>query len=93
LPADSAQRSDQPDVPDRVRELCPPGRLEIRQQVELTTVVGAVAAPAERYDTQGVTTPAERSRNQVRRVDPLGGAADDASVSEYRGALALACRH
>ena len=35
MAADPPQRSDQPDVPDGVRELRPPRGLEVRQQVEL----------------------------------------------------------
>ena len=69
--ADPPQRPDQPDVPDGVRELRPPGGLEVRQQVELAGVVGAVARPAaERDDAERVAAAAERPRDQVRRVDP-----------------------
>jgi hypothetical protein len=75
------QRPDQPDVPDGVRELRPPRRLEVRKQVELTLVVGAVAAAAQSDNTQGVAAPTERARDQVRRIDPVRSCADNAGAS------------
>jgi hypothetical protein len=42
VPADPPQRPGQSDVADGVRELRPPRRLQIGQQVELAAVVGPV---------------------------------------------------
>jgi hypothetical protein len=44
--ADSSQCADEPDVPDRVCELRSPRRLQVRQQVELTPVVGTMMRAA-----------------------------------------------
>jgi hypothetical protein len=66
-------------VPDGVCELRPPGGLEVRQQVELAAVVGAVTRPAaERHDTERVAAASERLGNQMGWVDPVHRAADDA---------------
>jgi hypothetical protein len=90
---DPPQRADQPDVPDGVCELCPPSGLEVRQQVQLAGVVGAVArAPAERHDTERVATAAQRPRDQMRRVDTVGGAADDARAAGDGEPLAVGRR-
>ena len=92
--ADPPQRADQPDVPDGVRELRAPGGLKVRQQVELAGVVGAVArTAAERHDTERVAAAAERPWNQVRGVDPVLGAADDARPAGDGGPLAVGRRH
>jgi hypothetical protein len=66
---------------DGVAELGSPGRLEVREQVELAGVVRAVAgSPTERDDTERVPTPAQRTGGQVCRVDAVGRAADDARL-------------
>src|SRR5258707_12521631 len=41
------QHPDQPHVPDRVRELRPPRRLQVGQQVEFAAVVGPMATAPE----------------------------------------------
>ena len=93
LAADPPQRADQPDVPDGVRELRPPRGLEIRQQVELAGVVGAVArTAAERHDAERVAAAAERPRDQVRRVDAVSRAADDAGPAGDGEPLAVGRR-
>ena len=56
--ADPPERSDQPDVPDGVGQLRPPRGLEVRQQVELAGVVGAVT----RHGTAAPRTAGRRSR-------------------------------
>ncbi len=58
-PPDPPQRSDQPHVADRVRELRPPRRLQVREQIELAAVVGAMAATAERSHAERVPTTAQ----------------------------------
>ena len=77
---------------DGVCELRPPAGLEVRKQVELTGVIGAVAAAAERYDAESIAAPAERPRDQVRRVDPVGHAADDAGQARDGEPLAVGRR-
>ena len=57
MPPDPPQRPDQPDVPDRVRDLRPEARLQVREQVELAGVVGAVARTAQRNDVERVAAP------------------------------------
>ena len=55
---------------DGVRELRTPRRLQVREQIELAAVVGPVTTATERYATRRVATPAERARDEVRRIDP-----------------------
>jgi hypothetical protein len=78
--ADPPSRPDQPYVPDRVGDLCPPAWLEVGQQVELAPVVGPMTAAAGRDYTQGVPASAERARDQVRRVDSVIAPAGDMHV-------------
>ena len=76
---------------DRVRALGTPGGLEVGQQVELAAVVGPVVMAAQRHDAQRVAAPAQRPRDQVRRVDPAGGRAPDGARAAGDGeALRLA---
>jgi hypothetical protein len=42
--------------------------LEVRQQVELVAVVGAVAAPTEGQHTVGLVAAPERARHQMGRI-------------------------
>ena len=65
-------------MPDGVRELRPPRGLEVRQQVELAGVVGAVARTAEGGYATGVPAAAERLWDQVSGVNTLHRTADDA---------------
>lgn len=58
-------------------DLRPPCRLEIRQEIELATVVGAVVPAAQGDDAVGLVAPAERPRYEVGRVDGAAGAADE----------------
>jgi hypothetical protein len=46
-------------MPDGVRELRPPRRLKMRDQVELTAVVGAVTRSAQWDDAQCMAASAE----------------------------------
>jgi hypothetical protein len=73
---DPADSGDQPDV----RELRPPGGLKISQQVEFASVISAVVEPAQRNHAERVAGPAQRARDQARRIDPVVGAADDAAA-------------
>ena len=89
LAGDPAQRGDQSDVADGVRELGAPRRLEIRQQVQPPLVIGTVTRPARGDDAERLAAASERAWDQVRRIDPVGGAADDAGPSGDSGALAV----
>ena len=77
--ADPPQRPDQPDVPDGVRELRPPRRARgtAAGRARRSRRRGGTAA-AERARRRAVAAAAERPRDQVRRVDPVRRAADDA---------------
>ena len=90
--ADPPQRPDQPDVPDGVRQLRPPRRLEIRQQVQLGGVIGAVAVAAEGGYASGVPAAAKRLRDQVGGVHTVGRAADDARPPGDGGTLSVGRR-
>ena len=59
-------------MPDGVRELRPPRRLQVRHQVELAAVIGAVASPAERDHTEPVSAPTQRAWDQVQSVRARG---------------------
>jgi hypothetical protein len=63
------------------------------QQIQLAAIVGSVAAASGRHHTKGVAAPAERARDQVRRVDPAIAPADDAGPSADRCALSVSRRH
>ena len=89
LAGDPAQRGDQSDVADGVRELGAPRRLEIRQQVQPPLVIGTVTRPARGDDAERLTAASERAWDQVRRVDPVGRAADEAGPPGDSGALAV----
>ena len=91
-PAYPPQRPDQPDVPHGMRELRPAPRLEVWQQIQVAAVVGPVSPPAGRHHTEGVAAPAERARDEVRRVDPAIGTADDARPAGDRRALSIRVR-
>jgi hypothetical protein len=80
-------------VPDGVRELRAPGWLEMRQQVELAAVVGAVACPACRNHTEVVVAAAYRPRDDVRSINAVLGAAHDARPAGDGGALRLTRCH
>jgi len=58
LPADPSQRADQPDVPDRVRELRPPDGLQVWQQIDLAAVVGPMASATQGSDAEAISAPA-----------------------------------
>jgi hypothetical protein len=91
---DPPERTDHADVPDRVRELRPPGRLQVREQVELAGVVGAVArSAAERHDAERVAAAAEGAGNQVRWIHSVLGPADDARPAGDRGTLGVGGSH
>jgi hypothetical protein len=60
---DAPQQPDQAEVPERVREFGPVARLEVRQQVELAAIVGAVAHSSERHDAVRLIAAAERQRS------------------------------
>jgi hypothetical protein len=79
-PADAPQERDQPDVAQTMGQLLAVARLEVREQVELATVVGAVAAAVQRHDVVGVVAAAQRARHHVRRLG-RPSAADKAGVS------------
>ena len=51
-----------------------------------------MAAAAERYDAESIAAPAERPRDQVRGVDPVGRAADDAGPAGDGEPLAVGRR-
>jgi hypothetical protein len=93
MTADPPQRADQPDVPDGVRELRPPRGLHVGQQVELASVIGTVAGPTERADTESIAAPAKRTRDQVRRVDPVSRPAGEAGPAGDRRPLAIGHGH
>jgi hypothetical protein len=57
-------------VPDRVRKLRPPRRLEVGQQVELAAIVGPMVQATQRDAARRVSALAKGARDQVRRVDP-----------------------
>ncbi len=80
-------------MPDRVCQLGPPDRFEERQQVEIAAVVRPMAITIERDDAQGVTAPAKRAGNQVRRVDPFVAPAHDAWSAGNRGTLRVGGGH
>jgi hypothetical protein len=63
--------------------------LELRQQVEPSVVVGAVAAPAECHHAIGMVAAAERARHQLRPVDrsPTAGQARLVGLSQTSRAL------
>jgi hypothetical protein len=90
--ADPPQRSNQPHVPDGVRDLRAPGRLQVREQVELAGVICAVAGTTERNDVERIAAP-ERSRDHVCRVDAMLGPAGDARCSGDDRALRGRGRH
>src|SRR5205807_9180460 len=64
-------------------------RIEVWEQVEVAAVVGAVMQSAQRDATHGLAASAARPRHEMRRVDSLVGAADDAAPSGDRGALGV----
>ena len=72
-----------------MRDLGPPLRLEVGQQLEPPGVVGAVVHPAQRHDAVGVIAAAERARRQVRGRDALGLQAHDAGAADDLLALRL----
>ena len=92
-PAYPPQRPDQPDVPHGMRELRPAPRLEVWQQIQVAAVVGPVSPPAGRHHTEGVAAPAERARDEVRRVDRAIGTAHDARPAGDRRALSIRGGH
>jgi hypothetical protein len=81
-----------------VGKLRPKARLEVRQQVELAAVVGAVAWPAERHHAVGVVA-AERARHQVGRGNSSRAAGHAGLADDFRPApwhpwtSALSSRH
>jgi hypothetical protein len=87
--ADPPQRPDQPDVPDRVRELGSPSGLEVGEEVEPALVVAAVACSTERDYAQRIPASAQRAGDHVSRVDPAIAAAHDARASGDGGALSI----
>ena len=69
-----------------VRQLHAPYRLEVREQVEVAAVVRPVVRAAERSDTIWCIAAAQRSRDQVRRVD-REAAAQQARLAGHLGPL------
>jgi hypothetical protein len=49
-----------------VRDLAAPARLEVRQQLEPSRVVGAVVHPAQRHDAVGVVAAAQAQASRKR---------------------------
>jgi hypothetical protein len=60
----ATHRSDQAEVQHRMRDLGPPPRLEVRQQLELPGVIRPVVHPAERQDAVGLVAAALRARRR-----------------------------
>jgi hypothetical protein len=60
-------------VPHGVRDLGPPARLAMRQQLEPPRVVGAVVHPAQRRDAVGVVAAAGHGRHATRMRGPQSG--------------------
>ena len=87
--ADSPERPDQPDVTHGVGELRPPAGLEVRQQDQPSLVIGAMAPPAQRHHAQPIGAPTQRTRDQMRRVDPPIGPTHDAGTPGDRSPLGL----
>ena len=56
---------------DGMRNLGPPARLQVRQQLEPPGVIRPVVHPAQRHDAVGVIAAAERARRQVGGREPL----------------------
>jgi hypothetical protein len=79
-------------VSDGVGQLRPPRRLEVGQEIELASVVGAVASAAQRHDAERVAAAAQRPRDQMRGVDSGPRAADDARPSGDRELLLIGRR-
>jgi hypothetical protein len=73
---------------DGVRRLAAEARLEVRDEVEPSLVVGAMVATAQRHDAQRALAAAEAARDEVRRVDRRARAADDARRAAPRTAAA-----
>jgi hypothetical protein len=70
-----------------VRELGPPPRLEVGEQVKLAFVIGAVTAFAQRDDARGVVAATHRFWDDVGRVRVAIRTADDARASADSVAL------
>jgi hypothetical protein len=87
--ADSPERPEQPDVAHGVGELRSPPGLEVRQQVQSPPVIGAMAPPAQRDHAQSISTPTQRTRDQMRRIDASVSTADEAGAPGHRGTLRL----
>ncbi len=94
---DAPKHGDQGQVGEGVGELRAVAGLEVRQQVELAAVVGAMAAPAEPHDARRVVAPPRSDRGtrcagstgrrpQTRQDWPatLARCASEAGVTERR---------
>ena len=84
---ETAQRADEPEVQDGMRELDAEHGFEVGQEVQLAAVVGAVMLSAERGDAVGVVAAAQRAGDQVCRIDARRLVADDATLAGDLGAL------
>jgi hypothetical protein len=64
-----------------MRDLRPPRPLQVRQQIQLSAIVGPVMRPARRDHTEPIPAPTERAWDQVRGVYSPIGSAHNAGVS------------
>jgi hypothetical protein len=87
-PGDAFQRAEQSEVRYGVRELVAKVMtLEIREEIELVVVVGAMYINAERNDAQGAIATPDRPVDNVGRGDRFGRTRHETGTTEDRFAL------
>ena len=80
-------------MPDGMRDLGPPRRIDVGQQVQLAAIVGTVAPTTQGGHAQGVSASSQRPGNKVPRIDTRAGSADDAVASGDGRALTIGGHH